>query len=71
MCSDWEVIELIGTLENRRLQNGDRAVVSLGSGEYEAEIVDSSDQSKVKIRLDSGTELWIGRRAVVELVTED
>jgi len=57
---------VIGTLENVRLKQGDKIVVA--TGKAEAEIIDSSDQSKVKIRrLDTGTELWIGRRAILEL----
>ena len=38
---------MIGTLENVRLQNGDRVVVSLGSGEYEAEVVDLGNPTKL------------------------
>ena len=62
------MILLIGTLENVRLREGDRVKVILGSREYEAEIVDSSDKAKIKIRLDT-SEVWIGRRCVVDLVT--
>lgn len=65
------MIYMIGTLENRRLREGDRVVVSLGSGEYGVEILDSSDPSKLRIRLDTGTELWIGRKAVVDMVNGD
>lgn len=56
---------MIDTLENVRLREGDRVVVSLGSGEYEAEVVDSNDPAKVRVKLDTGTSLWIGRKAIL------
>ena len=65
------VILLIGTLENVRLREGDRVVVSIGAATYEAEVVDSSDMAKIKIRLDTGSEVWIGCRCVVDLVNND
>ena len=43
------MILLIGTLENVRLREGGRVVVSLGPGEYAAEVVDSSDQSNIPL----------------------
>jgi len=61
---------MISTLGNVRLREGDRVVVSLGSGEYEVEIVDSSDQSKIKVRLDTGSEVWIGRKAILDVVND-
>lgn len=62
---------MIGTLQDRRLKSGDRVVVSLGSGIHQVEIVDSSDPAKLKIRLDTGSEVWIGRRCVVDLVNDN
>ena len=57
---------LIGTLENVRLKQGDKIVIA--TGKAEAEVIDSGDPGKVKIRrLDTGAELWIGRRAILEL----
>ena len=62
---------LIGTLENVRLREGDRVTVLLGSGEYEAEVIDAGDLAKLKVKfLDTGRELWIGRRCIVDLVNE-
>lgn len=37
----------------------------------QADVLDSSDPAKLKIRLDTGSEVWIGRRCVVYLVLED
>ncbi len=62
---------LIGTLENVRLTEGDRVTVLLNSGEYEAEVVNADDPTKLKVRIDTGSEVWVGRRAVVDVVTED
>lgn len=56
---------MIGTLEDRRIKQGDFITVSLRSGEYPAEVIDSSDMSKLKIKLESGRELWVGRKCVV------
>ena len=64
------MILLIGTLENVRLREGDRVVVSIGAATYEAEVVDSSDMAKIKIRLDTGSEVWIGRRAILDVVSD-
>ena len=61
---------MIGTFEKVRLRGGDKVVVSLGSGEYEAEVVNADDPAKLKVKLlDTRRELWVGRRAVVDLVT--
>ena len=62
---------MLSTLQDRRLKSGDRVMVLLSSGIHQVEVVDSSDQSKIKVRLPSGLELWVGRRAVVDLVNED
>ena len=65
------MILLIGTLENVRLQAGDRVVVSLGYREYEAEIVSADDPAKLKVKLlNTGSEVWVGRRAVLDVVTD-
>lgn len=56
---------MLSTLENIRLREGDRVVVSLNSGEYEGQVIDAGDPAKVKVRLmDTGSEVWVGRRAV-------
>lgn len=65
-----EVMLLIGTLENVRLREGDRVMVLLSSGIHQVEVVDSSDQSKIRVRLDTGTKLWIGRRAILDVLTD-
>jgi len=57
------VVRLITTLENVRLTEGDRVVVYLGSGIQEVEILDATDQSKLRVKLDNGAEVWIGRKA--------
>jgi len=44
-------------------------VVCLGSGEYEAEVIDASDQSKLKVKLDTGAVVWIGRMACMSVKT--
>lgn len=62
---------MIGTLQDRKLKSGDMVNAHIGSGVYTAKIVDAGDPSKIKIKLTSGLELWIGRRAVVDLVNED
>lgn len=66
-----EVDILLTTLEDRRLTEGDNVVVSLGSGEYEVEILDSSDPAKLKVKLDTGSTIWIGRRAILDVVNGD
>jgi hydrogenase maturation factor len=55
---------MLSTLENRRFREGDRVVVSLGSGEHTAEVVNAEDPAKLRVILDTGSEVWVGRRAV-------
>ena len=52
---------MVGTLENVRLQTGDRVVVLLGSGEYQADVVNANDSARLKVELDTGSEVWVGR----------
>lgn len=58
---------MIGTLENRRLREGDRVNVLLRSGVHQVEILDSSDQSKLKVRLDTGSVVWVGRKTILNV----
>ena len=60
---------MISTLENIRLKEGDKVIVSIAEGA--AEVLDSSARSKIRVRLlRTGRELWIGRRAILDVVNE-
>jgi translation initiation factor IF-1 len=57
------------TLEQIRIEEGDRVVVTTKAGStLTGLVVDASDQSKLRVRLDSGREVYIGRGAVELLV---
>ncbi len=62
---------LIGTLENVRLTEGDMVRAHIGAKVYTAKILDADDPSKLLVELDNGRTVWVGRRAVVNLVTDD
>ena len=63
---------MIGTPEEAGLRGDDKVIVSLGSGGYEAEVVNADDPAKLRVKLlGTGSGVWVGRKAVVDLVNND